>query len=280
MQVVDSISAMRDLSRSWRRRGERVGFVPTMGNLHDGHLRLIEAVQPLCDRVVVSIYVNPLQFGPKEDYSQYPRTWDADLSRLQKRSIDAVFAPVDRQMYPRGREDCCRIEIPVLGDLLEGAARPGHFSGVATVVAKLFSIVEPDIAAFGEKDLQQLRVVERLVADLNLHVHILAVPTVREPDGLALSSRNGYLSAAERAAAPELYRVLCQARERLRTGESDVPSVENEAMQSLVAAGFRPEYVSVRCFEDLVAPRESCAQHVVLAAAWLGKARLIDNLKV
>ncbi len=280
MQVANTISAMRDLSRSWRRRGERVGLVPTMGNLHDGHLSLIEAVQPLCDRVVVSIYVNPLQFGPSEDYASYPRTWDADLSRLRECGIAAVFAPDDGQMYPQGRENCCRIEVPGLSDVLEGSSRPGHFSGVATVVAKLFNIVEPDIAAFGEKDLQQLRVIERLVADLNIDVSILGVPTVREPEGLALSSRNRYLTADERATAPQLYRALCQVRERLRSSKSDIASAEAEALASLTAAGFRPDYVRVLCFNDLAAPSERCSQLVAVAAAWLGQTRLIDNLRI
>jgi len=280
MQVVDSTAAMRELSRSWRQSGERVGFVPTMGNLHRGHLHLIDAVQPLCERVVVSIYVNPLQFGPAEDYARYPRTWDADLDHLQQHSIAAVFAPTDAQMYPQGREACSRIEVPGLSDSLEGAARPGHFSGVATVVAKLFNIVEPDIAAFGEKDLQQLRVIQRLVADLNLDVRVLAVPTVREPDGLALSSRNGYLSATQRAQAPLLYQALCQVRDRLRAGEADIGRVEAEAMQALAGAGFRPEYVSVRCVEDLAGPETGCVERVALAAAWLGATRLIDNLRI
>jgi pantoate--beta-alanine ligase len=280
MHSVHQIPPLRALIADWRRAGLRIALVPTMGNLHRGHLVLVGEALARADRVVTSVFVNPLQFGPAEDFDSYPRTLEQDAALLDEAGNHALFAPLEREVYPNGRDGCTRVEVPGLSDQLCGASRPGHFSGVATVVAKLFNMVQPDLALFGEKDFQQLLVIRRMTADLNLPVEIIGVPTVREADGLAMSSRNGYLTPAERALAPRLHATLRQAAEALRDGVG-AAEVEREALQSLAAAGFRPDYVSVRRRDDL-APVQGAAGGalVVLAAARLGAARLIDNLSV
>lgn len=280
MQVLHTIAETRRQVRAWRSHGERVAFVPTMGNLHRGHLALLEQARGLAERVVVSVFVNPLQFGEGEDFNAYPRTLEADRAAVAESGADLLFAPNEAEMYPYGREGVARVEVPGVSEGLCGAFRPGHFTGVATVVAKLFHAVEPDVAVFGEKDYQQLVVIRRMVAQLDFPVAIAAGPTVREADGLALSSRNAYLTAEERAVAPRLYAVLQEARQRLVDGAADPGRVEGDAMDALAAAGFSPEYVSVRRADDLAPPGTEDTELVVLAAARLGRARLIDNLRL
>jgi pantoate--beta-alanine ligase len=272
----DSIESLREHIATWRTAGLRIGFVPTMGNLHAGHLRLIEVAREHCDRVAASIFVNPLQFGPNEDFSSYPRTQAADCAALEAAHNDLVFMPDVATMYPQPLEQLTRVHVPLLGEILDGEHRPGHFEGVSTVVARLFNLVQPDVAVFGEKDWQQLAIIRRMVVDLGWPIDIIGVPTVREPDGLALSSRNGYLSAEERAQAPCLARVLDTMAERLRLGERDFAALEQMANRTLAEAGFRADYVSIRRL-DLQPPAPFDAQLIILAAGWLGTTRLIDN---
>ncbi len=261
-----------------RARGRRIAFVPTMGNLHAGHRRLMEEARRHADAVVVSIYVNPLQFGANEDFATYPRTPIEDRALLAQAGVDLLFAPEEHEMYPRGRERHTVVEVPELSGVLCGAFRPGHFRGVATVVARLFNLVTPDVALFGKKDYQQLLIIRLMAADLGLPVKIIGVETVREADGLALSSRNSYLSAEERQRAPALYASLQRLAERVRAGEP-VPAAESAALAELRAAGFRPDYVSVRRAADLGTPQAGDRDLVALAAAWLGRTRLIDNVE-
>jgi pantoate--beta-alanine ligase len=279
MIQTDSIEVLRENIARWRSEGARIGFVPTMGNLHAGHMRLIETARARCARVVASIFVNPLQFGPSEDFARYPRTQEADCAALERAGTDLVFIPAVATMYPQPLERMTRVHVPELGAILEGASRPGHFDGVATVVARLFNLVQPDVAVFGEKDWQQLAIIRRMVADLGWPIEIVGVPTVREPGGLALSSRNGYLNDAERAIAPGLARTLNEVAEYLRTGERDFAGLERAAATVLGEDGFRVDYVSIRR-PDLQAPASSDTHLVILAAAWLGTTRLIDNLPV
>ena len=279
---------MRSLSRpdqlraevaSWKRVRERVALVPTMGNLHAGHIALVRHASTLAQRVVVSIFVNPLQFGPDEDYERYPRTLERDFELLRPEAVDAVFLPDMGLMYPRPLEQMTRVEVPGLSDILCGASRPGHFAGVATIVCKLFHLVQPDVAVFGEKDWQQLAVIRRMTQDLNLPVALAGHATVREADGLAMSSRNGYLNAEERTRAPRLYRTLQRTAGLLQAGRQDYTALEADATVALDAAGFKADYVSIRRAEDLGEP-EPGARLIVLGAAWLGQTRLIDNLLV
>lgn len=281
MQILHDVPQLRRARAAWRQDHARVALVPTMGNLHDGHLALVRQARGLADRLVVSIFVNPLQFDRPEDLAAYPRTLEEDCRRLEAEGVDAVFAPADAQVYPRGRENITRVEVPVISELLEGAHRPGHFTGVATVVCKLFHLVDPDVAVFGEKDFQQLLLIRRMVADLDLPVRVEAGATVREADGLALSSRNAYLTPEERARAPALYRVLRELAGRLRAAPGPDPAaLEQEGMKALEISGLRPDYVAVRRREDLLPPQEGDRHLVLLGAAWLGRARLIDNLSV
>ena len=253
-----------------------------MGDLHAGHLALVERAQSVADRVVVSIFVNPLQFGASEDYSEYPRVPERDYERLAAHGVDAVFAPEVESLYPAGFEHAVRVHVPGLEDILCGANRPGHFTGVATVVTKLFNTIEPDCAVFGEKDYQQLLLIRRLAADLAFAVEVKAVPTVRESDGLALSSRNMYLEAHERQQAPMLYSVLQDVAAAVAAGGEDRAGVLEQARARLQDAGFAPDYVELRRAQDLQPPRaeDGPEELRVLAAARLGRARLIDNLAV
>lgn len=279
MHIVEDLNGLRGQVRTWRAAGERIGCVPTMGNLHEGHLTLVREARRLAPRVVATIFVNPLQFGPTEDLAAYPRTPEQDQAGLAAAGCDLLFAPTVATMYPGAQQTQTRVEVPGISDLLCGASRPGHFIGVATVVCKLFNMVQPDLALFGEKDFQQLLIIRRMAADLAMPVEVLGVPTVREPDGLAMSSRNGYLTSGERAQAPALYRTLSVAAEALVAGRP-VPQVETEAAAALAVAGLRPDYVSVRRAADLGEPTAADRELVVLAAAYLGRARLIDNLRV
>jgi len=264
----------------WRRAGLRVGLVPTMGNLHEGHLALVDHLAPRCDRLVTSIFVNPLQFGPGEDYESYPRTFAEDCSKLEARGVDAVFAPPVEDMYRGGTRQATRVEVGALGERLCGASRPGHFTGVATVVVKLFNLVQPDVAVFGRKDYQQLRVIEQVVSDLNLPVEVLGMPTVREADGLAMSSRNGYLTQAERHHAPALQRTLQGMVKRLRAGDSDFRQLEARGRAMLEEQGFRPDYLEICRADDLTPAGPGDRRLVLAGAAWLGRARLIDNIEL
>ncbi|MDE2070418.1 MAG: pantoate--beta-alanine ligase [Gammaproteobacteria bacterium] len=279
MPAVHGVTGLRDQVQRWRLAGERIALVPTMGNLHAGHLKLVEEAHRHATRAVVSIFVNPLQFGPGEDYQSYPRTLEADQAKLQAVRADLLFAPAVEEMYPGGRDQVTRVEVPGLSAILDGEFRPGHFSGVATVVLKLLNIVQPDVALFGEKDYQQLLIVRRLVTDLSLPVEIVGVPIMREADGLAMSSRNQYLTPAERQQAPLLYRTLGETAAALRNGRRDFSRLEAEAMQKL-SAQLRPDYVSIRAAHTLAAADTNTRDFVVLAAVWLGKARLIDNIQV
>ena len=280
MQTVHTIAEVRSLVAAWHRASERVAFVPTMGNLHAGHIRLVAEARHHADRVVASVFVNPLQFSAGEDFGAYPRTLAADQEKLAAAGTDLLFAPSEQEMYPLGRDGLSFVEVPGLSDILCGAFRPGHFRGVATVVSKLFNIVQPDVALFGEKDYQQLLVIRRFVRDLDLPVEIVGVPTVREADGLAMSSRNGYLQPAERQLATEVYATLRQVERAICDGGRDYTDIEGAACMRLSSAGFVPDYVSVRRAEDLGLPTAAERRLVVLAAARLGKARLIDNLLI
>jgi pantoate--beta-alanine ligase len=279
MQTVTTVAEARARVREWKAGGARIAFVPTMGNLHRGHISLIEAARRGADRFVASIFVNPMQFGPNEDFAHYPRTATQDAAMLSAAGCDLMFMPDAQEIYPDGYERATRVEVPELSRILCGRFRPGHFEGVATVVAKLFNIVEPDVAVFGEKDFQQLTVIRRLVADMCYPIEIVGAPTVREPDGLAMSSRNQYLTAAERKIAPRLYVALQSAASRLAGGDRDYAAIERAGSGALDAVGFEPEYFAVRDVRTLGTPREDSPELVVLAAARLGRARLIDNLR-
>ncbi|HEV2110321.1 MAG TPA: pantoate--beta-alanine ligase [Gammaproteobacteria bacterium] len=273
-----NVAGLRQRIKRWRDIQQRVALVPTMGNLHAGHLALVKHARRLAERVVVSIFVNPLQFGPKEDFGAYPRTPDADRLQLAAAGVDMLFTPEVDEVYPAGVDGVTRVEVPGLSGILDGASRPGHFTGVATVVAKLFNMVQPDVAVFGEKDYQQLLVIRRMTTDLYLPVEIVGHPTVREPDGLAMSSRNQYLTRSERAQAPLLQQVLRETSSALRNGGRDFAALQRQAVLRLDAGGFRSDYVEIRQADSLATPAEGDARFVVLGAAWLGKARLIDNV--
>jgi pantoate--beta-alanine ligase len=278
MQTVTSVEDLRATLKAWRRTGEKIAFVPTMGNLHAGHLGLVAEAGRRGERVVVSIFVNPMQFGEGEDFDAYPRTLEEDKSKLIEAGVDLLFAPAVSTVYPADAAQPTRVAVPGISDLLCGASRPGHFVGVTTVVCKLFNMVQPDLAVFGEKDYQQLMVIRRMVADLAIPIEIVGMATVREPDGLAMSSRNGYLTSEQRAAAPLLYRTLRRTAEAIRGGNRDYTGLEAAAEAALRDAGFRPDYYAIRCAEDLAMPGDSAGELVILAAAYLGATRLIDNL--
>ena len=278
MLTEHTVEDLRKRIQRWRDIGQSVALVPTMGNLHAGHIALVKHANRLADRVVVSIFVNPLQFGPKEDFATYPRTPEADRLQLAVAGTDLLFAPEVEEVYPGGMQDVTRVEVPSLSGILDGASRPGHFTGVATVVNKLFNMVQPDVAVFGEKDYQQLLVIRRMVADLSLPIKIAGHPTVREQDGLAMSSRNQYLTKSERAQAPLLQRVLREVEKSLREGARGYTTLQQQAMEKLSGGGLRPDYVEIRHAETLALPKEDDRLFVVLGAAWLGKARLIDNV--
>ncbi|MES9970534.1 MAG: pantoate--beta-alanine ligase [Candidatus Thiodiazotropha sp.] len=278
MDTISDIELLRQRIGSWRKAGERIGFVPTMGNLHAGHLALVETAKGQCDRSVVSVFVNPMQFGEGEDFDSYPRTLEQDQRKLEQAGVDLLFAPSAKTIYPQGNQMQTRVEVPELSDILCGASRPGHFVGVATIVCKLFNYVQPDMAVFGEKDYQQLMVIRRMVADLGMPVEILGLPTVREADGLAKSSRNGYLSADERKQAPKLYEILNITADSLRKGERNYGFLEANGADLLRSAGFRPDYFTIRRAEDLRIPDGNEKNLVILAAAYMGTTRLIDNL--
>lgn len=278
MRSIASIDELRAQIASWRRNGKRIGFVPTMGNLHAGHYSLIEIASKHCDRVVASVFVNPTQFGPTEDFSTYPRTLEQDAAGLRDCGCDVLFAPDVAAIYPFGASGSLRVDVPGLSDVLDGASRPGHFSGVATVVTKLFNLVQPDVAVFGQKDYQQLLVIRRLVADLRLPIEIVDAPIKREANGLAMSSRNQYLSASERECAGVIHQTLVGMRDAL-LGDQALEVIESSARDLLEKAGLQPDYAVLRDAHDLSVPEFTQRTNLVaLIAAKLGRARLIDNL--
>jgi pantoate--beta-alanine ligase len=280
MNTVFSVEELRAVVANWRREGLSIAFVPTMGNLHDGHISLLTEARTRADRTVVSIFVNPIQFGRGEDYARYPSTLEADQQKLSAAGLDLLFAPNLDQLYPGGIEEDTRVTVPGLSTILCGQYRPGHFSGVATVVTKLFINVQPDVALFGEKDYQQVLVIKRMVHDLLMPVDVVGLPIVREADGLAMSSRNAYLNAEERGRAPLINKALQRAADKLRTQAASLIAIETAGMAELAAAGFRPEYFSIRRAIDLEAPQAGETSLQILVAAWLGAARLIDNVRV
>ncbi|MEM9208511.1 MAG: pantoate--beta-alanine ligase [Pseudomonadota bacterium] len=280
MDIISDKVELREQIAEWRENGDHIALVPTMGSLHDGHLALVEAAREHAERVVATVFVNPTQFSAGEDFDTYPRSLELDRRKLQRANADLLFSPDVETVYPFGADVGTRVVVPVLTDELCGAARPGHFDGVTSVVARLFNIALPDVAVFGQKDYQQLLIIRRMVTDLNLPVEIVAAPTVREADGLAMSSRNQYLSEADRALAPALFAQLQQIAHALETGAEDYAALEAGAVEALREAGFGPEYVSIRRAETLELPDRDTDELVVLAAAKLGGARLIDNVLV
>ena len=280
MHIFREVGALRAWVRGQKQQGHRVGFVPTMGNLHAGHFSLIEIARRHCDRIVASVFVNPTQFGEGEDFGRYPRTPDADAKGLRDHGCDALFLPEVGEIYPFGAAQGVCVHVPGLSDALEGAARPGHFDGVASVVCRLFNLVQPDLAVFGSKDYQQLLVVRRMATDLGFPLEILGAPIVREANGLAMSSRNSYLKPEERQVAAGIFASLTRAATELREHKQDIAALEARCLQELSALGMRPEYISVRSALDLSLPKAGDKDLIILAAAWLGGARLIDNVRV
>ncbi|WP_026602936.1 pantoate--beta-alanine ligase [Methylomonas sp. 11b] len=276
MQIVTSVAALREVILQWRQNGQSVGFVPTMGNLHAGHIKLVSTARQGADKVVVSIFVNPTQFGPNEDFASYPRTEQQDQEKLLASGADLLFLPSVTEMYPQTTQT--GISVSGLSALHCGASRPGHFDGVALVVCKLLNMVQPDVLLLGEKDFQQLTLIRQMVADLNIPVTVQGVATVREDDGLAMSSRNGYLSEQQRQQAPKLYQALCAARDDILAGYDDYPAVAEKQRQNLQQAGFAVDYFSICRSADLLPAYASDSNLLILAAARLGKTRLIDNL--
>jgi pantoate--beta-alanine ligase len=278
--IIETLPLLRQQIRRLRMEGKRVALVPTMGNLHDGHMKLVDEAKARADVVVVSIFVNPMQFDRPEDLARYPRTLQEDCEKLNKRKVDLVFAPSVKEIYPNGTETHTYVDVPGLSTMLEGASRPGHFRGVSTIVSKLFNLVQPDIACFGEKDFQQLALIRKMVADMGFDIEIVGVPIMRAKDGLALSSRNGYLTAEQRKIAPGLYKVLSSIADKLQVGERDLDEIITIAGQELNEKGFRADDIQIRDADTLLEVSETSKRAVILVAAWLGDARLIDNKMV
>ena len=280
MLIIETLPLLRQQIRRLRMEGKRVALVPTMGNLHDGHMKLVDEAKARADVVVVSIFVNPMQFDRPEDLARYPRTLQEDCEKLNKRKVDLVFAPSVKEIYPNGTETHTYVDVPGLSTMLEGASRPGHFRGVSTIISKLFNLVQPDIACFGEKDFQQLALIRKMVADMGFDIEIVGVPIMRAKDGLALSSRNGYLTAEQRKIAPGLYKVLSSIADKLQAGERDLDEIIAIAGQELNEKGFRADDIQIRDADTLLEVSENSKRAVILVAAWLGDARLIDNKMV
>ena len=280
MLIIETLPLLRQQIRRLRMEGKRVALVPTMGNLHDGHMKLVDEAKARADVVVVSIFVNPMQFDRPEDLARYPRTLQEDCEKLNKRKVDLVFAPSVKEIYPNGTETHTYVDVPGLSTMLEGASRPGHFRGVSTIVSKLFNLVQPDIACFGEKDFQQLALIRKMVADMGFDIEIVGVPIMRAKDGLALSSRNGYLTAEQRKIAPGLYKVLSSIADKLQAGERDLDEIITIAGQELNEKGFRADDIQIRDADTLLEVSETSKRAVILVGAWLGDARLSDNKMV
>ncbi|WP_319535421.1 pantoate--beta-alanine ligase [uncultured Vibrio sp.] len=280
MQTFAEISAVREQVKTYKREGRKIAFVPTMGNLHEGHLTLVRKAREYADVVVVSIFVNPMQFERADDLSNYPRTLDEDLSKLAAEGVELVFTPTPEIIYPEGLDKQTFVDVPGLSTILEGASRPGHFRGVTTIVNKLFNIVQPDLACFGEKDFQQLAVIRKMVDDLAMDIDIVGVPTVREMDGLAMSSRNGLLTLDQRQRAPVLARTMRWISSAMRGGRDDYASIIEDASDQLRAAGLHPDEIFIRDARTLEAITADTTQAVILMSAFLGNVRLIDNQTV
>ncbi|HBV38619.1 MAG TPA: pantoate--beta-alanine ligase [Erwinia sp.] len=280
MLIIETIPLLRREIRRWRQEGKRIALVPTMGNLHDGHMTLVDEARERADIVVTTIFVNPMQFERPDDLERYPRTLQEDCEKLNRRKVDLVFAPAPGDIYPKGLGEQTFVEVPGLSSLLEGASRPGHFRGVSTIVSKLFNLVQPDVACFGEKDFQQLALIRKMVADMGYDLEIVGVPTVRAKDGLALSSRNGYLTPDERKLAPALSRVMNSMAERLSNGEPHVDEIITDAESALAILGLRADGLAIVDADTLLPLTVESKSAVILMAAWLGKARLIDNQQI
>ncbi|WP_321146261.1 pantoate--beta-alanine ligase [Providencia alcalifaciens] len=280
MRIVETSPILRREIRRWKQEGKRIAFVPTMGNLHDGHLTLIDQAKQQADIVIASIFVNPMQFDRQSDLANYPRTLQEDCEKLKRKSVDLVFAPSAAEFYPEGMDNQSYVEVPEISTMLEGASRPGHFRGVATVLTKLFNLVQPDIALFGEKDYQQLQLVRKLVTDLSFDIQVVGVPIVRAKNGLALSSRNNNLSADELKIAPQLFAIMQKAGEKLADSPAAATGLISEMEESLRQAGFTPDELFIRDADNLGELTVSSRRAVILMAAWLGQTRLIDNLHV
>lgn len=280
MQSITEIKSLRSQIKAWRQAGLSVAFVPTMGNLHRGHFSLVEKAKTLADKVVVSIFVNPMQFGANEDLDNYPRTLSEDKQGLAELGTDIVFTPSVSTIYPNGLGEQSFVDVPGVSLGYCGGSRPGHFKGVATVVTKLFNLVQPDYACFGEKDFQQLQVIKTMARDLSMPVEIIGVPTMREVSGLAMSSRNGYLSAKQKTTATALFKALGQCAEQLKQGNKDFTSLKTHAKQSLEQAGLKPDYFEIAQRDTLKTATLDDNHFVILAAAFLGSVRLIDNMQV
>lgn len=278
MKTVRDIKTLREMTQSWRQDGDSVALVPTMGNLHSGHISLVRLAHEYAERVIVSVFVNPTQFGPDEDFGNYPRSLDNDRRRLSRAGVDILFAPGVDEIYPFGEERMTQVSVPELSTMLCGDSRPGHFDGVTSVVSRLFNIVQPDVAVFGQKDYQQLVIIRRMVTDLHLPIRILAGQTQRQDDGLALSSRNRYLTDEERAVAPEIHAALQRCRDQINSGDREYSRLEAEARERLEKFGFAVDYFSVRKAGDLSPPDPDSRYIVIMAAARLGSSRLIDNI--
>ncbi|EBA9181655.1 pantoate--beta-alanine ligase [Salmonella enterica] len=280
MLIIETLPLLRQHIRRLRQEGKRVALVPTMGNLHDGHMKLVDEAKARADVVIVSIFVNPMQFDRPDDLVRYPRTLQEDCEKLNKRKVDYVFAPAVEEIYPHGLEGQTYVDVPGLSTMLEGASRPGHFRGVSTIVSKLFNLIQPDIACFGEKDFQQLALIRKMVADMSYDIEIVGVPIIRAKDGLALSSRNAYLTAEQRKIAPGLYNVMNSIAEKLIAGNRELQEIIAIAEQELNEKGFRADDIQIRDADTLLKLTETSKRAVILAAAWLGQARLIDNQSV
>lgn len=280
MLIIETLPLLRQHIRRLRQEGKRVALVPTMGNLHDGHMKLVDEAKAQADVVIVSIFVNPMQFDRPDDLVRYPRTLQEDCEKLNKRKVDYVFAPAVEEIYPQGLEGQTYVDVPGLSTMLEGASRPGHFRGVSTIVSKLFNLIQPDIACFGEKDFQQLALIRKMVADMSYDIEIVGVPIIRAKDGLALSSRNGYLTAEQRKIAPGLHNVMNSIAEKLIAGNRELQEIIAIAEQELNEKGFRADDIQIRDADTLQELTETSKRAVILAAAWLGQARLIDNQSV
>ena len=280
MLIIETLPMLRREIRRWRQDGKRIALVPTMGNLHDGHMTLVDEARQRADIVVVSVFVNPMQFEHADDLARYPRTLQEDCEKLNRRGVDLVFSPAPADIYPKGLNQQTYVDVPGLSTLLEGASRPGHFRGVATIVSKLFNLVQPDIACFGEKDYQQLALIRTMVADMGYDLEIVGVPTVRAKDGLALSSRNGYLTAEERKIAPALHSVMKDIAAKLDSGERHTEEILADAVTALAERGLRADGLAIVDADSLMPLTVDSRRAVILMAAWLGKARLIDNQQV
>lgn len=279
MITIDNKDKLRKVIKDWKQQGKTIALVPTMGNLHEGHLSLIRKANEVADKTISSIFVNPTQFDREKDLSNYPRTLDSDTNLLQKTDCDLLFTPQSQDMYSDTKQ-FTQVHVPGIGDILEGASRPGHFQGVATIVTKLFNLVTPDSAIFGEKDYQQLMIIKQMVRELDFNIEIIGHPIVRESDGLAMSSRNGYLTPKERSLAPYLQQTLQKIKQQIINKKDNFKTISSNANKSIAAHGFTPDYIKILRQRDLLEPAKNDNKLVILASAWLGSARLIDNLPI